>query len=71
MPDPANVAGSFDWQLADADDAVIGGVNDVHVAGEFNATPPTFSLQTAVVPEPGSAFLLFAAFAAHFVRRNR
>ena len=61
----------FDWQLADADDAVIGGVNDVQVAGEFNATPPTFSLQTAVVPEPGSAFLLFAAFAAHFVRRNR
>ncbi len=71
IPDPADAAGSFTWQLEDADEAVIGGVNNVQYGGEFSATPPTFSLQTAVVPEPGSAFLLFAAFAAHFIRRTR
>lgn len=71
VPDPADTSGSYDWQLADADDAVYGGVNGVQYAGGFNATPPTFSLQTAVVPEPGSAFLLISAFAAHFIRRTR
>lgn len=71
IPDPADTTGSYDWQLADADDALYGGVNGVQFAGQFAVTPPTFSLQTAVVPEPGSAFLLFAAFAAHFIRRTR
>lgn len=71
IPDPADVGGSFNWQLEDADDALFGGVNGVQYEGVFAATPPSFSLQTAVVPEPGSALLLFAAFAAHFIRRTR
>ena len=71
IPDPSDQVGSYDYQLDDADEAIIGGVNGVQGAGEFSVTPPSFSLQTAVVPEPGSAFLLFAAAAAHLTRRSR
>lgn len=71
VPDPADTSGSYDWQLADADEAVIGGVNGVQGSGGFAVTPPSFSLQTAVVPEPGSALLIFAAAATHFIRRFR
>ncbi len=70
-PDPTDALGSYDWQLADADAAIIGGVNGIQSDGGFNATPPAFSLQTAVVPEPGSVFLLIAAAAAHVIRRAR
>lgn len=62
---------SFNWQLTDANDAIIGGANGVREGGTFSATPTTFSLQTAVVPEPGSALLLLAAAATHFIRRAR
>ena len=71
FPDPNAPTPDADYQLADADEAIIGGVNDVQGPGEYSVTPPSFSLQTAVVPEPGSAFLLFAAAAAHFIRRSR
>lgn len=71
IPDPADTLGSYDWQLADADSAVIGGVNGIQSDGGFNVTPPSFSLQTAVVPEPGSVILLLAAAAAHVIRRAR
>lgn len=72
FPDPLDPPGtSYDLQLDDADEAVIGGVNGVQGPGEYSTTPPSFSLQTAVVPEPGSALLLFAAAAAHFIRRSR
>jgi hypothetical protein len=71
IPDPADTVSSFNWQLTDANDAVIGGANGVQGPGEYSATPGSFSLQTAVVPEPGSAFLLIAAAAAHLIRRAR
>lgn len=71
IPDPADTGGSYDWQLADADAAVIGGVNNVQGDGGFGVTPPAFSLQTAVVPEPGSLLLLLAAATTHVVRRAR
>ncbi|MFO1485861.1 MAG: PEP-CTERM sorting domain-containing protein [Verrucomicrobiaceae bacterium] len=71
IPDPADTLGSYDWQLADADGAIIGGVNGVQSDGGFSVTPPSFSLQTAVVPEPGSVFLLLAAAATHVIRRAR
>lgn len=71
IPDPSDTLGSFDWQLADADAAIIGGVNGIQSDGGFNVTPSLFSLQTAVVPEPGSVILLLAAAAAHVIRRAR
>lgn len=70
IPDPADTAG-YNWNLADASTAIIGGANGVQGDGTYTATPPVFSLQTAVVPEPGSAFLLLAAAAAHLTRRAR
>lgn len=71
IPDPLNVGGSFNWQLTDANSSIIGGANGVQGPGTYSTTPGVFSLQTAVVPEPGSAFLLFAAAAAHLTRRAR
>ncbi|MFN0077148.1 MAG: PEP-CTERM sorting domain-containing protein [Prosthecobacter sp.] len=71
IPDPADTVSSFNWQLTDANSAVIGGANGVQGEGTFSANPGTFSLQTAVVPEPGSAFLLLAAAATHVIRRAR
>ena len=49
------------WSLATADTAIIGSVNPSSV----------LALQTAPVPEPGSAFLLFVAAATHLIRRVR
>ena len=63
--------GSFNWNLGDASNAVVGGANNVQGAGTYTATPVTFSLQTAVVPEPGSVLLILAAAAAHLARRAR
>jgi len=71
IPDPTDTGGSYTWQLTDANTSVIGGANGVQGPGTHSPTPGTFSLQTAVVPEPGSAFLLLAAAAAHLTRRTR
>ncbi len=71
VPDPLDTIGSYDWYLPDPTVATIGGANGVQGPGEYSANPGVFSLQTAVVPEPGSAFLLFAAAAAHLTRRFR
>ena len=64
-------AGSYNWNLTDANNAIIGGANGVQGPGDYSANPGVFSLQTAVVPEPGSAILLLAAAAAHLTRRMR
>lgn len=71
VPDPSNTGGSFVWQLTDANTAIIGGANGVQGPGTYSTTPGVFSLQTAVVPEPGSALLLLVAAAAHLTRRTR
>jgi hypothetical protein len=70
IPDPLD-GNSYGWQLTDANSAIIGGANNVQGPGTYSTTPGAFSLQTAVVPEPGSAFLLLAAAAAHLTRRAR
>lgn len=49
------------WSLATVNTAIIGSVNP----------SPLLALQTAPVPEPSSAFLLFAAAATHLIRRAR
>ncbi len=71
IPDPADTMGSYNWSLSDASTSAIGGANGVQGPGGYSTTPPVFTLQTAVVPEPGSAFLLLAAAAAHLARRAR
>ncbi len=71
IPDPADTSGSYNWNLSDASTSMIGGANGVQGPGGYSTTPGIFSLQTAVVPEPGSAFLLLAAAAAHLTRRLR
>ena len=63
--------GSYNWNLGDANTAIVGGSNSVQGPGTYSANPGVFSLQTAVVPEPGSAILLLAAAAAHLTRRMR
>jgi len=64
-------SGSYNWNLGDATTAIVGGSNSAQGPGTYSANPGVFSLQTAVVPEPGSAILLLAAAAAHLTRRMR
>jgi len=64
IPDPGDPVGtSYDWQLLDADTAILGGVNGIQGAGEFSVNPGTFSLQTHVVPEPGSSLMVLLSLA--------
>ncbi|HEY1081563.1 MAG TPA: PEP-CTERM sorting domain-containing protein [Prosthecobacter sp.] len=80
MPDPADTGGFYELFLSEADEAIIGGVNGVRGPGDYTyANPPNvsnpnttngFTIQTAVVPEPGSVLLLFTAAAAFLTRRT-
>lgn len=80
MPDPADTLGFYEVRLMDANEAVIGGVNGVRGPGGYTyANPPNvsnpnttngFTIQTAVVPEPGSALLVFTAAAAFLTTRR-
>ena len=70
VPNPADTV-SPNWNLSDAHDTIMGGANDIQGPGTYSANPGVFSLQTAVVPEPGSALLLVAAAATHLIRRAR
>ena len=63
--------GELLYELGDADEAIIGGANGIQGPGTFTVDPGTFSLQTHVVPEPGSALLILAAAATHLIRRAR
>lgn len=71
FPDPAEQSGqSYDWQTRDLDTAIFGGVNGTQGAGLFTASPVAFTIQTHLVPEPGSALLIAAAGAACMRRRR-
>jgi hypothetical protein len=71
FPNPAEQSGeSYDWQTRDLDTAIFGGVNNVQGAGTFSVNPGIFTIQTHVVPEPGSALLLLAA-GSGLLRRRR
>jgi hypothetical protein len=76
FPDPADQSNptSVFWNLLNASETVTGGLNNVQGDGSYTATPGTFSLQTSVVPEPGSALLIAAAgllLRLHRGRRGR
>lgn len=68
FPDPADPAStSYDWQLADADEAVFGGLNGTTGGGL------PYRLQTSLVPVPEPGTLVFggcAVLAALFSRRR-
>lgn len=71
IPDPGDPVGtSYDWQLLDADTVILGGVNGIQGAGDFSVDPGTFSLQTHVVPEPGSSLLVLLGFAGALLSRR-
>lgn len=71
FPDPAEQGGeSYDWQTRDLDTAIFGGVNGVQGDGSYSVNPGTFTIQTHVVPEPGSALMLFTAGALLLLRRR-
>lgn len=72
MPDPADTdPNTIEWNLQDADSAVYGGVNGTQSAGEFEVEPETYSLQTALVPEPSGALLLLVAGLVAQARRRK
>lgn len=72
FPDPALQSGeSFDWQTRDLDTAIFGGVNDVQGDGSFTVNPGVFTIQTHVVPEPGSVLFLLVAAGAGLLRSRQ
>jgi hypothetical protein len=72
-PDAGN-PNSLDWDLLEANTAVIGQVNGAFGAGSFtpivNPGGGVAWLQTAAVPEPGSALMVLIA-SAGWLRRRR
>jgi hypothetical protein len=71
IPDPLDNLNSYEWNLRDADTAIVGGVNETRGGGFFSIDPGTYNLQTAVVPEPGSLLLLVMACLPMMQRRVR
>jgi hypothetical protein len=70
FPDPTDT-GSYNWDLDDADTAIVGGVNNMQGGGGYSVNPGTFALQTHMVPEPGSALLILLAAGVWASRRIR
>jgi hypothetical protein len=74
LPDPCGCgsgADSLEWRLSFATVPEYGGVNDEYGEGDVSVVPPTFSLQTATIPEPSTTFLLLTAAGLLFHRRSR
>jgi hypothetical protein len=72
IPDPTDPPGtSYEWKLSDADTTVFGGANGIQGPGDYTVTPGSFSLQTAAVPEPGSALLIVIAGTCLGLSRRR
>jgi hypothetical protein len=73
LPDPCNCtpgSASLDWRLSTASQPDFGGLNNEYGPGNVTGTPPTYSLQTAILPEPGSSLLVLTA-GLLFTRRRR
>lgn len=73
LPDPCNCgsgSSSLEWRLSTATQPDFGGLNNEYGPGNVTGTPPTYSLQTAVLPEPGSSLLVLTG-ALLLTRRRR
>ncbi len=62
---------SLEWRLSNATQPDFGGLNDEYGPGNVSDTPPSFSLQTAILPEPGGVLLLLSAACLFGLRRRR
>jgi hypothetical protein len=74
FPNPADdISPSLTWSLDDAETALFGAVQNGNSRGdgEFSVAPPSFSLQTHQVPEPGGALLIASAGVLFLLRRFR
>jgi hypothetical protein len=75
LPDPCGCssgADSLEWRLSTASQPDFGGLNEEYGPGNVSSTPPTYSLQTATLPEPaGILLLLTAASLLHLPRSRR
>lgn len=74
LPDPCGCTGgaeSLEWRLSLATVPQYGGVNDEYGEGDVSVVPPTFSLQTATIPEPSTGFLILVAGLLMQIRQRR
>ncbi len=62
---------SLEWRLSTATQPGFGGLHDEYGPGNVSDIPPSFALQSATLPEPGSAFLVLAASFLFGYRRRR
>ena len=62
---------TFEYRIEQATSVPLGGVNGDRGPGTFSADPPTYQLQTAAVPEPGSAMLFSSIGLLTLLRRRR
>lgn len=73
LPDPCGCgsgASSLEWRLSNASTPGFGGLNNELGPGNVSGSPASFSLQTAVLPEPGSAVLILSAALLRLRRRR-
>ena len=75
FPAPSgHVTSTLDWRIEDATATPFGGLNNTEGPGAYTAVPTDYILQThttAVVPEPGSAFLFLISTSLLVGRRRK
>ncbi len=62
---------SLEWRLSTATQPDFGGINDAYGPGNVSDSPSSFTLQTAILPEPGGVLLLLSAASFLGLRRRR
>jgi hypothetical protein len=67
----SNTQPDVTWIFDQATTVVFGGLNNIQGPGNFSNTPSTFTIQTHIVPEPGSLALLLIASLPALTRRRR
>ena len=72
LPSMTNLSsGAYIWELETADTVIVGGVNGIQSGTPYSYDPGTaFRLQTAAIPEPGSALLIACCSLLSLSRRR-